>query len=131
MRKLARGLRGLDRQRMALRVGVDFLNFVLGVDNSLLLRLDFLGQGIVFAVVAYLKLLLLVFLDERFGFLDVEPRLSLCDLVLLLFLLQLFDPSLETFLLVFEIANLIRQIATQLLDLIDSAVDVLETDKGS
>jgi hypothetical protein len=74
----------------------------------LFLRLDLLGQGVVLPVVADLELLLLVFLDEAFAFLDCQIGLTPVVLVLLGFLLEISNSSFEAGFLIFQIATLIR-----------------------
>ena len=123
-------LSGFNGCGMGIDVRVDFHNSGLGIGNALTLRLDLLRQSIILTVVTDLELLLLILLDQALGLLNVELRTTARDLILRLLLLVLLDPSLQTFLFVLQISDFIRKIAAQFLDLVDSAVNVLETNQS-
>lgn len=116
---------------MTLDIIANFLNTVLCIDNSLLLGFDLFRQRIVLTIVSNLKLLLLILLNEQFRLLDIHLGAALRYFVFRLLLFQLFNPRLKAFLLILKVPNLVRQITSQLLDLVDPAVNVLKTDQRS
>ena len=90
------------------------------------LVLDFLGQRIVFTVVADVVLLFLIFLDQGFGFLDFDFIVGDVLLMFLALFLEVGDTRLEAGDFVFHVLDFQRQVATIGTDFVNLRVDLLQ-----
>ncbi len=113
-----------------LHLGDTFLVLALAELDFEVLELDFLGEGLVFAVVADVVLLFLVLLDllfvvGDFGVAGLVGGLGLLDVGG-----EILDAGVQTGNLVLQVLHSLRQLAADLLDFVDFAVDALEGVEG-